>query len=590
MLDDLPDELVVIIVAMLIEREESVEAAAFVFGSSSRRSRAMFKAALARSSSKAVLHVSGCASAAACIAAFPAAPMLAIEAQVTAPMLAAVVRNTRLSGLCVGAVLTSSPRSARSLMRALAGTGIRALDVTMWHTESIGLVTSLECLTVLASNARSASCFSGLTRLRDLELASCHRLRDITGLAGLTGLAALTSLTRLSISFCSRLRDLGPVASLTSLVELTIVSPTTLIRGMRELTALVSLRVLRVRRAAISARTVARLTTLESLTIQRSWSSTALASLTTLTSLRRLDYEYYGIASGARLSLWPEGPVGPSGPVGPVGQGAPGPSGPNGPRWPGPSSLTSLRLCHVEIASDRAEYVAADGANGPHCAGGAHRAHWAHRADGPMLTELHLSDIRKMRTLPALPASLRVLSLHRCSALTDASSAFGLGGLHGLGDPSGPSGPSGLRDLSVSSCTRLRLFDAGSQCRALEGLCRLELTCDTMDLASVAGLRALRKLTVWAASGIEGLEHLRGMPALTEITVGSFPTTTDQLVATIHELTAQAPTAPMAPIASVSLTGCNPELVSRLTALAPASESLDSGSPDLACLRVYPRA
>ena len=235
--------------------------------------------------------------------------------------------------------------------------------------------------------------------------------------------------------------------------------------------------------------------------------------------------------------------------------------------------MTSLRLCHVEIASDRAEPAACDGANGPHCAGGAHRANWAHRATGPMLTELHLSDIRKMRTLPALPASLRVLSLHRCSALTDASSVFDL---------------VCLRDLSVSLCTRLRLFDAGAA--ALEGLCRLELTCDTMDLASVAGLRALRKLTVWAASGIEGLEHLRGMPALTEITVGSFPTTTDQLVATIHELTTQAPTAP---IASVSLTGCNPELVSRLTALAPASESLDSGSSEPAAspaLRVYPRA
>jgi hypothetical protein len=545
MLDDLPDELVVIVVAMLIEADASLERAAFVFGSASRRARALFIAAISRSSAKAVLHVSGPASAAACIAAFPDAPMLAVEAQVTAPMLAAVVRNTKLRGLCVGAVLTTSPRSARSLMRALAGTGLRALDITMWHTESIGLVSSLECLTVLASNARSASCFSGLTRLRDLELASCHRLRDMTALS------TISSLTRLSVSFCSRLRDLGPVASLSSLVELTVVSPTTLVRGMRELTALGSLRVLRVRRAAISARTVAQLTTLESLTIQCSWSAAALASLTALTSLRRLDYEYYGIASGARLSLGPFG-----GPSGPFGQGPPGPSGqgPSGSCWPGPSSLTSLRLCHVEIVSDGPRADGPIGADGPTA------------ATGPMLTELHLSDIRKMRTLPALPASLRVLSLHRCSALTDASSVFDLGFSRGL------------CDLSVTSCTRLRLFEA--QCQRLKRLCRLErleLTCDTIDLASIAGLTALRKLTVWAASGIEGLEHLRYMPALTEITVGSFPTTTDQLVAAIHELTAHDESG----LASVSLTGCNPELVSRLTGHA---------APAPSALRVYPRA
>ena len=501
MLDALPDELVVIVAAMVIESDASLERAAFVLGSASRRTRALFKAAMAHAALP--LHVSGCASASACIAAFPDAPSLAIEAQVTAPMLTAVVRNQKLRGLCVGAVLTTSPRSGRSLMRALAGTGLRSLDVTMWHTESIGLLSSLEGLTVLASNARTASCFVGLTRLRDLELASCHGLRDVSPIA------ALSSLTRLSVSFCSRLRDIGPVSTLASLVELTIVSPTALLRGMRELTALVSLRVLRVRRAAISARTVARLTTLESLTIQCSWTPAAVSALTALRSLRRLDYEYYGVASGAFWPIWPTGPY---------------------------LALTELRLCRVEIAAGAAGAVAASG-----------------------LTALHLSDMRKMRALPAMPASLRVLSVHRCSSLTDASAMYAL---------------SELRDLSVSSGTvDLRLFGS------LESLERLDLTCRAIDLAALAGLKRLRKITAWAESGLRGLEHTRDMPALTELTVGSFPDTTETLIAAIKALTTRR----FQVMTSVNLTGCNPELVSHLTSglVTP---------PGITALRLYPPA
>jgi hypothetical protein len=501
MLDALPDELVVLIAAMLMESEASMEKAAFVLGAASRRTRDLFKAAMARSAF--TLHVSGCASAAACIAAFPDAPSLAIEAQVTAPMLAAVVRNKMLRDLCVGAVLTRSERSTRSLMRALAATGLRSLDVTMRHTESIGLLASLERLTMLASNARSASCVAGLTRLRVLELASCH------GLSDLAPIAALSSLTRLSVSYCSRVHDISPVGSLASLVELSIVSPTARLRGIERLTSLGSLRVLRIRRATISARTVARLTTLESLTIQCAWPVTALSALSALRALTSLDYEYDG-ASGA----W-----GPNGPTGAW--------GPNGPT--GLTGLTGLRLCRVPAS-------AIEGL-----------------ASLVLLQELRLSDVRKLRALPDFPASLRVLSVSRCPSLTDTGSICAL---------------SGLRDLSLTSCGGLRL-------ERLERLERLDIACDTIDLQILVGLRSLRKLTVWAVNGVHGLEHTRAMPALTELSVGSFPTTTDAVVAAIHELAARTG------MTSVNLTGCNPELVENLTAGVVTAG---------AALRLYPPA
>ena len=149
MLGLLPDELVVAIAACVMARSlEPIVALA----SADKRTRALCKLAMAHSDD-AWLHVSSCAAVAECAASFPHAPSLAIEAQVSASMLAAVMRNSRLRNLCIGAVL-AQPRAAKHLLRTLAATKLRSLDVTMWHTESIGLVTTLEGLTMLSSNAR----------------------------------------------------------------------------------------------------------------------------------------------------------------------------------------------------------------------------------------------------------------------------------------------------------------------------------------------------------------------------------------------------------------------------------------------------
>ena len=484
MLSLLPDELVVAIAACVLERSlESMLA----LGSADKRTRALCKLAMAHVG--AWLHVSGCSAVAECAVSFPHAPSLAIEAQVTAPMLAAVMRNSRVRNLCVGAVLACS-RDAKSLLRTLAATKLRSLDVTMWHTQSIGLVTTLEGLTMLSSNARTASCLTRITRLRTLRLASCHFIHDISGLA------ALPSLTSLSLAYCSRLRDISVVSRLVSLVDLRIASPMERVRGVGALSALTSLRHLGVIRARVGMRTVARITSLDSLAIQCALPLHAALDAARALDLRRFDYEH----------------TGPASPVAPIHH------------WPF-TALKSVRLsrCDLECLESLDSLET--------------------------LVELKLAEIRGMRVLHVRLPRLRILHVYRCSELEELH----ISALE-------------LRDLQVTSCTL-----PGLVVSHLTRLERLELMCHApADLGVLAPLTALRRLSVFVAGGVRGVEHTARLSSLTDLTVGAFPERNDATLAVIRELAERA-----GAMSSVSLTGCSPELAKCVTC------------PNL---HVYPRA
>ena len=480
MIGGLPDEIVVLIAVRVLDSAVSripmaigsAEEAMYGIGSTCRRMRRLVKASLA-CRPDVWLRVSCCASAAACIAAFPDAPSLAVEGQVPAGALTVALRSRRarvIRSLCIGGVV-SSERTARALMRTLASIGVRALDITIAHTSSIGLVSTLDRLTLLSSDIRTAACIARLTGLRELELSACHRLGDIASIS------ALQSLRKLAISHCSRLRDVSALASLSGLVELSVVSTSHRLRGLAEVASLGSLRVLDVRRAEMDVGLVARIARLEDLKMRR---APTLHSLSALRSLSSLEYDGDG---------YDEHPMG----------------------LPALRGLTTLRLLRWDMPDEL------------ECTGGL-----------LALRELHLRDIHQMRALPVHALTgLRVLRVHRCPDLEDAGAISGL--VH-------------LRELAVTSCVRLRDL---THVTRLTGLESLDITCEEPDdLGRLTRLTRLRSLRMWVAAGIGGLDALHRLSSLTELSIGSFPRTTD--IGPIRSLVR----------ARVSLTGCNTALVS----------------------------
>jgi hypothetical protein len=476
-MDAVPDDLVVC-VARLLVRECGADGAAYGLGSASRRMRALVKIALA-SEPNVWLRVSGSASAAACISSFRDAPSVSVEAQVTARSLEAALslkRKTRLANLCIGAVIARSKREALGLMRTLARLDLVSLDITMSLTNGIGMLSSLERLVLFASDCPDLRCVARLTRLRDLELTSCHALVDIRHVS------SLSSLTRIAVAYCSRLRDVAPLATVASLTDVGVSAVSARTANIASaLTSLGSLRVLRVRRATLAIETVARLTGLETLFIQRTVprDDAAVGTLSALHRLSTLEYDGDG-CDGYRVV-----PIGldrlrqlsvlriircdlPVGPVGPVGPSSVGPSsvGPVGP------SLVGL----------------------------------------PFLVELHCSEVN-VAVLDA-PTTLTSLSLHRCHELTDAGFSAVLASLVAL------------RTLKVSSCAGLRDLSSITRLTSLE---RVDVSCDVpRDLASFSRLTNLRSLAVHVPSGVRGVASLASLSCLTDLRVGSFTAERDE--------------------------------------------------------------
>jgi hypothetical protein len=184
------------------------------------------------------------------------------------------------------------------------------------------------------------------------------------------------------------------------------------------------------------------------------------------------------------------------------------------PSWPF-TALTSLRLvrCGVECL-ERLERL-----------GG--------------LVELKLAEIIRLRVLHVALPRLRSLHVDRCVLLEEMHVAA-----------------PGLRELQVTACTLRGLAVAH-----LTRLERLELMCGApADLGELAGLAALRRLSVYVADGARGVESLARLTALTDLTVGAFPEKDDATLAAIDALAARAHR-----MSNVSLTGCAPELVRTLT-------------------------
>jgi hypothetical protein len=228
-MERLPDELLVLIARFAMDPIPSL--AVYGLGSVSRRARAIVKLA----STGSWLRVSGCASLVACLASFRDAPSVSVEAQVTARTLAVALTRkspTRLANLCVGAVISRSARDAARLMRALAKLELRSLDITMTITNGIGMLSSLRKLTLFASDTRTLACVSRLTRLCDLELASCHALVDVSRIT------SLVSLTRLAVSYCSRLIEVAPIGAVASLTDVSIAAVSARMANIATLTSL----------------------------------------------------------------------------------------------------------------------------------------------------------------------------------------------------------------------------------------------------------------------------------------------------------------------------------------------------------------
>jgi CheY-like chemotaxis protein len=504
-MDAVPDDLVVY-VARLLVRECGADGAAYGLGSASRRMRALVKIALA-SEPNVWLRVSGSASAAACIASFRDAPSVSVEAQVTARSLEAALshkRKTRLANLCVGAVIARSKREALGLMRTLARLDLVSLDITMSLTNGIGMLSSLERLVLFASDCPDLRCVARLTRLRDLELTSCHALVDIHHVS------SLSSLTRIAVAYCSRLRDVAPLATVASLTDVGVSAVSARTANIASaLTSLGSLRVLRVRRATLAIETVARLTGLETLFIQRTVprDDAAVGTLSALHRLSTLEYDgdgcdgYRVVPIGLdrlrRLSVLriircdlPVGPVGPSS----VGHSSVGPVRPAGP--------SSVGLAGLQF-----------------------------------LVELHCSEVN-VAVLDA-PTTLTSLSLHRCHELTDAGFSAVLASLVAL------------RTLKVSSCAGLRDLSSITRLTSLE---RVDVSCDVpRDLASFSRLTNLRSLAVHVPSGVRGVASLASLSCLADLRVGSFTAERDE-----DEALALVDAAPN--IRTLFLNGCSARL------------------------------
>ena len=465
-MDAVPDDLVVHIARLLV-RECGADGAAYGLGSVSRRMRALVKIALA-CEPNVWLRVSGSASAAACIASFRDAPSVSVEAQVTARSLDAALsrkRKTRLANLCVGAVIARSKREALGLMRTLARLELVSLDITMSLTNGVGMLSSLERLVLFASDFPDLRCVARLTRLRDLELTSCHALVDIRHVS------SLSSLTRIAVAYCSRLRDVGPLATVPSLTEVCVSAVSARTANIASaLTSLGSLRVLHVRRATLAIDTVARITGLETLCIQRTvpGDGAAVGSLSALRSLSTLEYDGDG-CDGLRVV----------------------------PRGLGMLlRLSVLRLIRCDLPSFDGNY-----------AGGV--APFTCLRGLPCLADLHFSEVRVARV--DAPTTLTSLSLSRCHELTDASSLTSL---------------VALRALRVTSCARLRDLSCITRLVSLE---TVDVSCDApRDLSSFSQLTNLRSLAVHVPSGVRGVASLAPLSSLTALRVGSFTAERDE--------------------------------------------------------------
>lgn len=466
-MDAVPDDLVVC-VARLLVRECGADGAAYGLGSASRRMRALVKIALA-SEPNVWLRVSGSASAAACISSFRDAHSVSVEAQVTARSLEAALsrkRKTRLANLCVGAVIARSKREALGLMRTLARLDLVSLDITMSLTNGIGMLSSLERLVLFASDCPDLRCVARLTRLRDLELTSCHALVDIRHVS------SLSSLTRIAVAYCSRLRDVAPLATVASLTEVGVSAVSARTANIASaLTSLGSLRVLRVRRATLAIETVARLTGLETLYIQRTVprDDAAVGTLSALHRLSTLEYDGDG-CDGYRVV-----PIG----------------------LDRLHRLSVLRIIRCDLPTGTV------GLAGPSSVG---------LAGLPFLVELYCSEVN-VAVLDA-PTTLTSLSLHRCHELTDAGFSTVLASLVAL------------RTLKVSSCARLRDLSSITRLTSLE---RVAVACDVpRDLASFSRLTNLRSLAVNVPSGVRGVASLASLSHLTDLRVGSFTAERDE--------------------------------------------------------------
>ena len=473
-MDAVPDDLVVH-VARLLVRACGADGAAYGLGSASRRMRALVKIALA-SEPNVWLRVSGSASAAACIASFRDAPSVSVEAQVTARSLEAALslkRKTRLANLCVGAVIARSKREALGLMRTLARLDLVSLDITMSLTNGIGMLSSLERLVLFASDCPDLRCVARLTRLRDLELTSCHALVDIRHVS------SLSSLTRIAVAYCSRLRDVAPLATVASLTDVGVSAVSARTANIASaLTSLGSLRVLRVRRATLAIETVARLTGLETLYIQRTVprDDAAVGTLSALHRLSTLEYDGDG-CDGYRVV-----PIG----------------------LDRLRRLSVLRLIRCDLPTGPSLVgLSSVGPVGPSSVG---------LTGLQFLVELHCSEVN-VAVLDA-PTTLTSLSLHRCHELTDAGVASVLASLVAL------------RTLKVSSCAGLRDLSSITRLTSLE---RVDVSCDVpRDLASFSRLTNLRSLAVHVPSGVRGVASLASLSRLADLRVGSFTAERDE--------------------------------------------------------------
>ena len=460
-MDAVPDDLVVHIARLLV-RACGADGAAYGLGSVSRRMRALVKIALA-SEPNVWLRVSGAASAAACISSFRDAPSVSVEAQVTARSLDAALsrkRKTRLANLCVGAVIARSKREALGLMRTLARLELVSLDITMSLANGVGMLSSLEKLVLFAADFPDLRCVSRLARLRDLELTSCHALVDIRHVS------SLSSLTRIAVAYCSRLRDVGPLATVPSLTEVCVSAVSARTANIASaLTSLGSLRVLHVRRATLAIETVARITGLETLCIQRTvpGDGAAVGSLSALRSLSTLEYDGDG-CDGLRVV----------------------------PRGLG----MLLRLSVLRLI--RCDLLPSAGPSG--------------LVGLPCLAELHFSEVRVARV--DAPTTLTSLSLSRCHELTDASSLTSL---------------VALRALRVTSCARLRDLSCITRLVSLETVdVSCDAPRDLSSFSQLTNLRSLAVHVPSGVRGVASLAPLSSLSSLTALRVGSFTAERDE--------------------------------------------------------------
>ena len=441
-MDAVPDDLVVHIARLLV-RACGADGAAYGLGSASRRMRVLVKIALA-SEPNVWLRVSGSASAAACISSFRDAPSVSVEAQVTARSLDAALsrkRKTRLANLCVGAVIARSKREALGLMRTLARLDLVSLDITMSLTNGVGMLSSLERLVLFASDCPDLRCVARLARLRDLELTSCHALVDIRHVS------SLTSLTRIAVAYCSRLRDVAPLATVPSLTDVGVSAVSARTANIASaLTSLGSLRVLRVRRATLAIETVARLTGLETLCIQRTVprDEAAVGALSSLHRLSTLEYDGDGCDGYQVVPLGLDRLL----------------------------RLSVLRLirCDLPLPS-----VSPGGLVGLTC-----------------LVELHCSEVNVARL--SAPTTLTSLSLHRCHELKDASALSSL---------------LALRTLKVTSCAGLRDLTSITRLTSLERVdLSCDVPRDLSFFSRLTNLRSLAVHVPSGVRGVASLASL----------------------------------------------------------------------------------